>query len=67
MPLQSSKTANKHNLKALQKLATLTSSFLAVTRGPKGTLWLDENGSPVSFWAHREEDGAVIGDPIPLQ
>lgn len=34
------------NLKALQKIATLTSSFLAVTRGPKGTLWLDENGSP---------------------
>lgn len=32
------------NLKALQKLATLTSSFLAVTRGPKGTLYLDEHG-----------------------
>jgi sulfofructose kinase len=28
--------------KALKKIATLTSSFLAVTRGPKGTLWLDE-------------------------
>ncbi|MGM4907559.1 sugar kinase [Tardiphaga sp. 866_E4_N2_1] len=34
------------NLKALQKMATLTSSFLAVTRGPKGTLWLDEQGHP---------------------
>jgi len=34
------------NLKALQKMATLTSSFLAVTRGPKGTLWLDEHGHP---------------------
>jgi len=34
------------NLKALHKLATLTKSFLAVTRGPKGTLWLDENGAP---------------------
>jgi sugar/nucleoside kinase (ribokinase family) len=34
------------NLKALQKMATLTSSFLAVTRGPKGTLWLDEQNQP---------------------
>jgi sugar/nucleoside kinase (ribokinase family) len=34
------------NLKALQKMATLTSSFLAVTRGPRGTLWLDEHGHP---------------------
>ena len=34
------------NLKALQKLATLTKSFLAVTRGPKGALWLDEHGAP---------------------
>jgi sulfofructose kinase len=34
------------NLKALQKMATLTSSFLAVTRGPKGTLWLDEKNEP---------------------
>lgn len=32
------------NLKALHKIATLTSSFVAVTRGPKGTLWLDEQG-----------------------
>jgi sugar/nucleoside kinase (ribokinase family) len=34
------------DLKALRKMATLTSSFLAVTRGPKGTLWLDEAGEP---------------------
>jgi len=34
------------NLKALRKMATLTSSFLAVTRGPRGTLWLDEHGAP---------------------
>jgi sugar/nucleoside kinase (ribokinase family) len=34
------------NLKALKKMATLTSSFLAVTRGPKGTLWLDEQHNP---------------------
>jgi sulfofructose kinase len=29
---------------ALKKIATLTPSFLAGTRGPKGTLWLDEHG-----------------------
>ena len=29
---------------ALRKMAKLTSSFLAVTLGPKGTLWLDESG-----------------------
>lgn len=33
------------NLKALQKLATLTTSFLAVTRGPRGALWLDHSGN----------------------
>ena len=27
---------------ALKKIAKLTTSFLAVTRGPQGTLWLDE-------------------------
>jgi len=31
--------------KALHKIATLTHSFLAGTRGPKGTIWLDENGT----------------------
>jgi sulfofructose kinase len=31
--------------KALHKIATLTHSFLAGTRGPKGTIWLDENGA----------------------
>jgi sulfofructose kinase len=29
---------------ALKKLAGLTRSFLAGTRGPEGTIWLDENG-----------------------
>ena len=29
---------------ALKKIAKLTSSFLAGTRGPKGTIWLDEQG-----------------------
>jgi sulfofructose kinase len=28
---------------ALKKIAKLTSSFLAGTRGPRGTIWLDEN------------------------
>jgi sugar/nucleoside kinase (ribokinase family) len=31
--------------KALQKIAKLTPSFLAGTRGPRGTIWLDENGA----------------------
>ena len=31
--------------KALHKIATLTHSFLAGTRGPKGKIWLDENGA----------------------
>ena len=34
------------DVKALKKIATLTSSFLAVTRGPKGTVWLDDKGEP---------------------
>ena len=29
---------------ALRKIAGLTSSFLAGTRGPRGTIWLDEQG-----------------------
>jgi sugar/nucleoside kinase (ribokinase family) len=29
---------------ALKKIAKLTMSFLAGTRGPRGTIWLDENG-----------------------
>jgi sugar/nucleoside kinase (ribokinase family) len=28
--------------KALKKIASLTPSFLAGTRGPRGTIWLDE-------------------------
>lgn len=34
------------SLKALKKMAGLTHAFLAVTRGPKGTLWLDDAGAP---------------------
>jgi sulfofructose kinase len=29
---------------ALKKIARLTPAFLAATRGPRGTIWLDENG-----------------------
>jgi sulfofructose kinase len=29
---------------ALRKIAKLTPSFLAATRGPRGTIWLDEHG-----------------------
>jgi sulfofructose kinase len=28
----------------LKKMARLTPAFLAATRGPRGTIWLDENG-----------------------
>ncbi len=31
--------------KALHKIAKLTPSFLAGTRGPRGTIWLDEKGA----------------------
>lgn len=34
-----------------------------------GTLWImfmDAAGSPQMFWAQREEDGAVVGEPIEL-
>ncbi|MEO8319438.1 MAG: sugar kinase [Bradyrhizobium sp.] len=31
--------------KALHKIARLTKSFLAGTRGPQGTIWLDEHGA----------------------
>ena len=31
--------------KALKKVAKLTPSFLAGTRGPRGTIWLDEKGA----------------------
>jgi sulfofructose kinase len=31
--------------KALHKIAKLTRSFLAGTRGPQGTIWLDEHGA----------------------
>jgi sulfofructose kinase len=31
--------------KALHKIAKLTKSFLAGTRGPQGTIWLDEHGA----------------------
>ncbi|MEY9250684.1 sulfofructose kinase [Bradyrhizobium ottawaense] len=32
--------------KALQRLARLTPAFLAATRGPLGTIWLNEAGEP---------------------
>jgi hypothetical protein len=35
--------------------------------GSSWIMFLDADGSPEVFWALREEDGAVIGDPILLQ
>lgn len=32
--------------------------------GTTWILWLDEHGSPKTFWAQREPDGAVIGEPV---
>ncbi len=34
--------------------------------GTSWILWLDAAGSPECFWANREADGSVIGDPILL-
>jgi sulfofructose kinase len=43
-PLQ--ETANvRDDGEALKKIAKLTPSFLAGTRGPQGTIWLDEQGN----------------------
>jgi len=42
-PLQETADVND-DASALRKIAKLTSSFLAGTRGPKGTIWLDEQG-----------------------
>lgn len=33
------------DLRALRKLASVTQAFVAGTRGPKGTIWLDANGA----------------------
>lgn len=34
--------------------------------GTSWIMWLDESGSPQSFWAQREPDGGVIGEAIDL-
>lgn len=34
--------------------------------GTTWIMWLDEVGSPVLFWADRDESGAAWGDPIRL-
>jgi sulfofructose kinase len=43
-PLQETAGASDDG-EALKKLAKLTPSFLAGTRGPRGTIWLDERGN----------------------
>src|ERR1700757_1258401 len=43
-PLQETAGAGDDG-EALKKLAKLTPSFLAGTRGPRGTIWLDERGN----------------------
>ncbi|MGW4718853.1 hypothetical protein [Nocardia sp. NPDC004260] len=34
--------------------------------GSSWIMYLDAAGSPLCFWAHREPDGAAIGDAIDL-
>lgn len=34
--------------------------------GTTWILWLDEHGSPSSYWPRRAPDGAVIGESIDL-
>jgi len=43
-PLQETADINDDG-EALKRIAKLTPSFLAGTRGPRGTIWLDEHGS----------------------
>jgi sulfofructose kinase len=43
-PLQETADVN-NDAAALRKVAKLTPSFLAGTRGPQGTIWLDEQGN----------------------
>ena len=32
--------------------------------GTRWVMFLDKVGSPAMFWAVREEDGSVVGDPV---
>ncbi|MFE7744376.1 hypothetical protein [Nocardia sp. NPDC057455] len=34
--------------------------------GSTWILYLDANGSPALYWAERDEDGGVIGNPVVL-
>lgn len=34
--------------------------------GTTWIMWLDSEGDPLLYFAHRDESGAVIGDPILL-
>lgn len=54
--------------KIIHDVADYFSGWIEGTRedGSAWILWLDENGSPSQFWAQRDDDGAVIGDPITL-
>lgn len=35
--------------------------------GTRWIMYIDAHGSPQIFWRERDEDGAVIGEGIPLQ
>lgn len=51
-----------------EKIAAQFAGWIEGTRDDGSTwiMYLDAHGGPETFWAQREEDGAVIGDPIIL-
>ncbi|OBS02502.1 hypothetical protein A9W98_14520 [Mycobacterium gordonae] len=34
--------------------------------GTTWIMWLDESGNPTLYWGSREDDGTVVGEPVPL-
>lgn len=34
--------------------------------GTEWIMWLDDHGSPVLLWQHRDEGGGIVGEPVVL-
>lgn len=49
-------------------VADLYDGWIEGTRDDGSTwiMWLDATGNPEVFWARRDDDGGVVGDPIDL-
>lgn len=49
-------------------VADLYAGWIEGTRedGSSWILWLDAKGSPDVFWAQRDPDGGIVGDPVVL-